>query len=439
MPRPEPPLSPHLSHFTADLSASLPGPPWLRARRHAALERFQAAELPTEAEEVWRYSRIDQLDLDAYAPVPARSATEGTLPGAVQPLVDAVGERAGLLVMHNGTVTHAELEPDLARRGVVVGSLAGLGGDRSDDGAPGSATDEADPFVDLSTAFAADVALVRVPAGVVVERPIVVVHWVDAEGGAVFPQLVVQTGATAQASILDYVSSPEGVATLTAPVVELDAGPASNLSYVGMQELGRRVWQVGHQTSRVARDATLSSLLVALGGHYARVSTDSRLEGQGGTSRLRAAYFGDGQQMHDFRTLQDHDAPKTTSDLLFKGAVEDDSHAVYSGLIRIRKGAAGTNAFQTNRNLVLTHGAHADSVPNLEIEENDVRCSHASAVGPIEEDQRYYLEARGMPPEVAERLIVLGFFEEIIEDVAIAGLRQPLRRSVAAKLQEPGA
>jgi Fe-S cluster assembly protein SufD len=141
--------------------------------------------------------------------------------------------------------------------------------------------------------------------------------------------------------------------------------------------------------------------------------------------------------MHDFRTLQDHDAPKTTSDLLFKGAVEDESRAVYSGLIRIRKGAAGTNAFQTNRNLVLGQGAHADSVPNLEIEENDVKCSHASAVGPIDEEQRYYLEARGLPPEAADRLIVLGFFEEILEDIHITGLRDPLRRAVAAKL-EPG-
>ncbi len=139
--------------------------------------------------------------------------------------------------------------------------------------------------------------------------------------------------------------------------------------------------------------------------------------------------------MHDFRTLQDHDAPKTTSDLLFKGAVEDESRAVYSGLIRIRKGAAGTNAFQTNRNLVLGEGAHADSVPNLEIEENDVKCSHASAVGPIDEEQRYYLEARGLPPEAAERLIVLGFFEEILDDIHITGLHEPLRQAVAAKLE----
>ena len=138
------------------------------------------------------------------------------------------------------------------------------------------------------------------------------------------------------------------------------------------------------------------------------------------------------------RQLQDHDAPRTTSDLLFKGAVEDQAQSVYSGLIRVRKGARGTNAFQTNRNLVLSDGAHADSVPNLEIEENDVRCSHASAVGPIDEDQRYYLESRGVPPAVADRLIVLGFFDEILDRTPVPGLRELLRGAVAAKLTGDG-
>jgi Fe-S cluster assembly protein SufD len=145
-------------------------------------------------------------------------------------------------------------------------------------------------------------------------------------------------------------------------------------------------------------------------------------------------YFGARDQMHDFRTLQDHDAPKSTSDLLFKGAVADRSHSVYSGLIRVRKGAVGTNALQTNRNLVLGAGAHADSVPNLEIEENEVRCNHASAVGPIDPDQRFYLESRGVPPTVAERLIVLGFLGEGLQRVPVAGLPAVLRRGVADKL-----
>ncbi|HZQ28724.1 MAG TPA: Fe-S cluster assembly protein SufD [Acidimicrobiales bacterium] len=415
-----------MTTFTADAAAQLPGPAWLREQRIAAAERFAGASLPTETEEVWRYSRISELDLDAFAPLVDGPTTEDGIPDALQPLIDAVGERAGLLVLRNGRIAHRELDPDLEAKGVQLRVL--------DEGCMGSVATAADVFTDLATAFTADGALVRVPRGVVVPRPIVVLQWIDADGSAVFPRLVVQAGEASQVTVLDHLSSPAGVHALTAPVAELDVADAANLSYLNVQELGSSVWQVGYQASRVGRDATLDSSVVALGGDYARVRADSRLAGQGGSSNLLAVYFGDGRQMHDFRTMQDHEAPKTTSDLLFKGAVEDNAHSVYSGLIRVRKGAKGTNAFQTNRNLVLTEGAHADSVPNLEIEENDVSCSHASAVGPIDEEQRYYLEARGVPTDVANRLIVLGFFNEVIERTPIAGLQPRLRGLVAAKL-----
>jgi Fe-S cluster assembly protein SufD len=184
----------------------------------------------------------------------------------------------------------------------------------------------------------------------------------------------------------------------------------------------------------VERDGDLVSQSVAFGGEYARVRTDSTLVGKGASSRLLAAYFGDGSQMHDFRTVQAHTGPKTVSDLLFKGAVANTSHSVYTGLIRIEKGAVGANAFQTNRNLVLDDGAHADSVPNLEIEESDVRCSHASAVGPIDEEQRFYLESRGVPPEVADRLITVGFLDEVLERTPVPSLLPWLRATLQAKL-----
>jgi Fe-S cluster assembly protein SufD len=213
---------------------------------------------------------------------------------------------------------------------------------------------------------------------------------------------------------------------------------AAHLSYASVQVLGARAWQVGYQASKVGRDATFRSTTVALGGEYARVRTDSRITGRGGSSQLSAVYFGTGDQMHDFRTLQDHDAPKSTSNLLFKGAVAGQSHSVYSGLIRVRKGAVGTNALQTNRNLVLGAGAHADSVPNLEIEENEVRCNHASAVGPIDAEQRFYLESRGIPSMVADRLIVLGFLDEVVQRVPGPGLEARLRAAVAGKFDAIG-
>jgi len=161
--------------------------------------------------------------------------------------------------------------------------------------------------------------------------------------------------------------------------------------------------------------------------------------GEAGASSLRAAFIGREDQMLDFRTLQDHRAPRTTSDLLFMGAVADHAHSVYSGLIRVRRGAVRSDAMQTNHNLVLDEGAQADSVPNLDIEENDVKCSHASTVGPVDEDQRYYLESRGVEPEVAERLIVAGFFENIADEVPIPGTRSLVGRALADRTGVTGA
>ena len=162
--------------------------------------------------------------------------------------------------------------------------------------------------------------------------------------------------------------------------------------------------------------------------------TEARLDGPGAESDLLAVYFGDGAQMHDFRTFQDHVAPRTRSDLLFKGAVEDTARSVYSGLIRIRPDAQKVEATQSNRNLVLNEGAGAESIPNLEIEADDVRCSHASTVGPIDDDQRYYLETRGVRPDDAERLIVLGFFEDVFARLPVPALATPLRRAVHEKV-----
>jgi Fe-S cluster assembly protein SufD len=415
--------------LTAEDAIALPGPDRLRTRRAAAFERFAATPLPTDAEEVWRYSRIAELDLDRFTVAPAPGA-DVAVPAELQPVLDAVGERAGLLVVRNGAVVHREVDDGLAAKGVVLGGVADVGDGQDLLGATGG---EQDAFTALNEALLPDAAAIDVPAGVVIEKPIVVLEWVESNAAAVMSRTIVRLGEAAQATVVDVLASPD-VDAFVAPVVELQVADAAVLKWLGVQDLGRRVWQVGYHVSRVGRDATLSTANVVLGGDYARVRTDSRLVGQGASSNLLAVYFGEGNQMHDFRTLQDHDAPRTTSDLLFKGAVEDQSQSVYSGLIRIRKGAAGTNAYQTNRNLVLGEGAHADSVPNLEIEENDVRCSHASAVGPIDEDQRYYLESRGVPTDVAERLIVLGFFEEIFERTPVAGLRELLRGAVAAKL-----
>ncbi len=274
----------------------------------------------------------------------------------------------------------------------------------------------------------------RVPAGTTAPAPIVITHEIAGDGTAVFPRLVIDAGDDSEVTVVERFTSSDGDAVLVVPVLQVRAGQAARVRYLGVNELASTAWQIGHQQAVGGRDSTTTLATVALGGHYARVRTEARISGAGGSTRQVALYFAGGEQMHDFRTIQDHDAPHTTSDLLFKGAVQDSSRSVYTGLIKIRKHARGTSAFQTNRNLTLSEGAWAESVPNLEIETNDVKCSHASTVGPIDPEQRFYLESRGIPTQIAERLIVLGFFDEVLDQLPVGPLAAELRARVANKL-----
>src|SRR5215207_9008254 len=265
-------------------------------------------------------------------------------------------------------------------------------------------------------------------------EPIVVTHSVDGAGTAAFPRLVIDAADDSEVTVVERFTSATGADVLVVPVLQVRAGPAARVRYLGINELSESAWQIGHQQAVGERDSTTTLATVALGGHYARVLTEARIVGPGGSTRQVALYFAGGEQMHDFRTIQDHAAPHTSSDLLFKGAVQDHSRSVYTGLIRIRKNAKGTTAFQTNRNLTLSEGAWAESVPNLEIETNDVKCSHASTVGPIDPEQLFYLESRGIPSQIAERLIVLGFFDEVLDQLPVGPLAAELRGRVSAKL-----
>jgi Fe-S cluster assembly protein SufD len=405
----------------------LPGPDELHAHRLEALGDFDSLPLPTTAEEDWRYSRIDDLELGRFAPATATGATPG-VPAEVADLVAEFSPPAALIVVVNGvdvsiTGGHDGLEVIRLDAGADPTAVAALG----------AVAGRADAYSALNEAAAAVPLLVRVARNAAVRRPVVIVQWTDAAGVITFPRTVVQVAGGGEATVVEIMASAD-VDSLVVPVTELDVSDNAHLGYSQVQVLGSRMWQIGHLASRAGRDATVVSAAVALGGSYARVRTTAALVAPGGSSRQLAVYFGSGHQMHDFRTLQDHRAPRTTSDLLYKGVVANRSHSVYTGLIRVEKGAAGTNAYQTNRNLVLHEGAHADSVPNLEIEDNDVRCSHASAVGPISEDQRFYLESRGVPSQVAERLIALGFLDEVLADLPGAPGSGFLRRAVADKL-----
>ncbi|MFZ4517375.1 MAG: Fe-S cluster assembly protein SufD [Microthrixaceae bacterium] len=413
----------------ADAAAALPGPAWLVERRRGAATAVAEVPLPTVDAEEWRYSRIAELDTGRYTPV----VPAGPLPAEPPQLAEvlsAVTERAGLVVLVDGVVVRAELSDAASQAGVTFGPVSALDGPGPLDAATGGPVDR---FAALNAALAIDPVVLDVPRSVDLAEPFVVVQVLTRPGAAVFGRLAVRAGENSRCSVVEVAVSDD-VDALTAPVTELVVGAAARVAHTVLQDVGRQVWQLGSLVAEVGQDATLDVDVAALGGSYARLRLDCRLTGRGATGNLSSIYFGDGHQMLDLRTFQEHVAPDTTSNLLFKGAVADTSHAVYSGLIRIRPHARGTNAFQTNRIVKLSEHAWAESVPNLEIENNDVHCSHASTVGPVDEDQLFYLESRGVPTEVAERLIVGGFFDEVLDTVAVPGVADLARGRIDALL-----
>ena len=376
--------------FTPEAARAIGGP--FPDERVAAAARAVAAPWPTPSEEIWRYSRIGELSLDRFTP------------GRLETVITGGGASASV-VSGGAALT--------AFPSVVEG-------------------DAPDLFADLNAAFA-DPVVITVPAGTVVPEPIVITHHAADVNTAVFPRLVIDAGEDSEVVVVERFTSADGE-LLVVPVVQIRAGQAARVKYLGVNELSDLAWQVGHQQAVGAGDSNTTLGSVALGGHYARIRTDARLSGRGGNTRQIALYFAGGKQMHDFRTIQDHDAPHTTSDLLFKGAVQDVSASVYTGLIKIRPHARGSVAYQTNRNLTLGEGSWAESVPNLDIKTNDVKCSHASTVGPIDPEHLFYIESRGVPTQVAERLVVLGFFDEVLGQLPVPALAAELRSRVAAKL-----
>jgi len=417
-------------------------PDWLIERRLEALARFEALPWPDQSVEAWKYTDIRGLDIGAFDPLPAPQPQAKTLddvPDAVQEAIGEVGDRAGLAVQLDADVVHRTLDPALAAKGVVfdtIGRTAAAYPDPVRDalGYAGVSPSE-EKFATLAAAFSGGGAYVYVPRGVEIAFPLQSFRWISRSGVAVFPRTVIAVDEGASVTYIDhYRSGPLDGPALAAATVEIYAHPASNVSYLGVQDWAPTVWHFNIQRGIVQRDATLRSLAATLGGKVSRSVVESILDGQGSHSEMLGVYFADGDQHFDNRSLQEHRAAYTSSDLYYKGALKGRSSAVYSGLIHVAKEAQKSDSKQANRNLILSEEAKADSIPYLEIEANDVRCAHGVSVGPPDEDQRFYLESRGLDHDEAEQLIVKGFFQEVLDRVRVPEIRDALGRAVEEEL-----
>jgi Fe-S cluster assembly protein SufD len=257
------------------------------------------------------------------------------------------------------------------------------------------------------------------------------------EGGSLFWRLLVVAEPESRFTLIEeYVSAAPDLGAYTNAAVEIVVQQAAKVEYVSVQNLSRGTWHFASHHARVERDAELDWVAGGFGSAKGKVRIQNDLAGPGATSRVTGAYFADGTQHLDYDTFQEHVAPSTTSDFAFKGALRDTARAVWRGMIRVEEGAQKTNAYQENRNLLLSKSAHADSIPGLEIMANDVRCTHGATLGQVDREQLFYLMTRGLTRAEAERLIVRGFFQDVLDRVELEPVREALSAALEARIPQ---
>lgn len=411
-----------------------------RALRARSFDEFRAMPLPSQETEEWRYTDVSELAFD-HVPYTAggEAATLDDVPDDLLAAAGDVGERAGLLIQRNGDVSIAHLDKGLLDRGVLFGDLDVAAQEHAElvqrylhTVVPTSRT----KFTALHGAFRTGGTFLYVPPDVQVALPIQSLTYLDADGGAVFPHTLLIADRGSEVTFIDRYASPDLGRALSDAVVEIVAEDGAHVRYVGLQDWGTGVQHFGVTRARLGRDAELRSLGVAFGATLSRGEVEVELAGDGSSTELLGVYFGDGEQHVDHRSIQLHRGSRSSSDLLYKGALRDASSAIYTGTVIIDHGAHQCDAYQTNRNILLSEQAKAMSVPNLEILTNDpTRCGHAASVGPVSEDELFYLQSRGIPRAEAERLIVFGFFAEVLDRIDLTEVREDVRRSIEAELE----
>jgi Fe-S cluster assembly protein SufD len=279
--------------------------------------------------------------------------------------------------------------------------------------------------------------LVRVPRGVVLEQPLYVRIANSSTDGSLFWRLLVVAEEGSRFSLIEeYASASPDLAAYSNAAVELFVEQGAKLEYVSLQNLSRGTWHFATHHARVGRDAELDWVAGGFGSKKGKTRIQNDLAGQGATSRVTGAYFADGDQHLDYDTFQEHIAPHTTSDFAFKGALRDRASTVWRGMIRVEHEAQKTNAYQENRNLLLSPDAHADSIPGLEILANDVRCTHGATLGQVDREQLFYLMSRGLSRFEAERLIVRGFFQDVLDRIELEPVREALADALEARIPQ---
>jgi Fe-S cluster assembly protein SufD len=387
--------------------------------RAELLERYRALPLPTTSDEPWRFTDLKGFDPEAYG---SEGQVRGQTPAASMLDIDVAGV---------AVVTESGIEIERAPEGVVFEPL-----DENHERL-GQLVGHEEKFAAHNAALWQHGLLVVIPKDVRLEQPLYVrVSNTAAKSTVFFRLLVIAEEGSSATLIEEYTSGARDLEGYSNAVAELFVEQTAKLEYVSLQNLSTETWHFATHHARVDRDAELDWVAGGFGSKKGKIRIQNDLAGPGATSRVTGAYFADGAQHLDYDTFQEHIAPNTTSDFAFKGALRDEATAVWRGMIRVEKDAQKTNAYQENRNLMLSTKAHADSIPGLEILANDVRCTHGATLGQVDREQLFYLMARGLSRAEAERLIVRGFFQDILDRIELEPVRETLGEALEARIPQ---
>ncbi len=388
--------------------------------RAELLERYRSLPLPDTTQEAWRFTDLKGFDPDAFG---SNGHVRGQTPDMSMLDIDLAGV---------ATVGEDGIEIERAPDGVTFEPLV-------EHELLGTLVGADDKFTAHNAASWQHGLLVCVPKGVVLEQPLYVRVANSSPDGSLFWRLLVVAEEGSRFSLIEeYASASADLAGYSNAAVELFVEQGAKLEYVSLQNLSRETWHFATHHARVERDAELDWVAGGFGSKKGKTRIQNDLAGEGATSRVTGAYFADGEQHLDYDTFQEHIAPNTTSDFAFKGALRDEASTVWRGMIRVEHEAQKTNAYQENRNLLLSNAAHADSIPGLEILANDVRCTHGATLGQVDREQLFYLMTRGLSRSEAERLIVRGFFQDVLDRIELEPVREALAEALENRIPAAG-
>jgi len=417
-------------------------PSWLSERRRHAWSVFEDTPLPSTRSEEWRYTDVSRVVnfADLRLVTDGGLAENGSRPAALAAAMEEDLAASGHVVLVDGRVVHVDLDPALGEQGVILTSLRAAVHEHGDLLEELLATEVVPPedgkFQALNAALWTDGVLLYVPRNVKLDLPVRVTRWISHAGSAVFARTLIVAEPESQLSYVEELLSEDfDRRTFVSSAVEVIARDGAQVRFVSIQRLGRDVFCQSAQRTLAQRDAKLDTLNVSLGASVTRLDLNARLLGPGAHSEMLGLYFGDEDQHFDHNTSQDHLAPDTGSDLLYKGALDDRAQSAFRGIIRVHRDAQRTDAYQTNRNLLLSDECRANSLPNLEIEADDVRCSHGATVGQLDSEALFYLLSRGLSREQAERLVVLGFLGDVMARLPLGGVVEKVTRAIERKLE----